>query len=66
MLSAKIRGDRVTSQRNSTHQRYHESLANVMPADTYFGRAAAIIKQRMRIKRQTLEYRRLLHRKLAA
>jgi transposase InsO family protein len=48
------------------HQRYHESLANMTPADTYFGRAAAIIKQRMRIKRQTLEYRRLLHRKLAA
>jgi len=32
----------------------------------YFGRAAAIIKQRERIKRQTIEYRRLQHRKLAA
>ena len=48
------------------HQRYHESLANVTPADAYFGRAAAIIKHRERVKRQTLEYRRLLHRKLAA
>jgi putative transposase len=48
------------------HQRYHESLNNVTPADTYFGRAPAIIKQRERIKRQTIEHRRLQHRKLAA
>jgi putative transposase len=48
------------------HQRYHESLNNVTPADAYFGRAETIIKQRERIKRQTIEYRRLQHRKLAA
>ncbi|MFB0614203.1 IS3 family transposase [Aurantiacibacter poecillastricola] len=48
------------------HQRYHESLDNVTPADAYFGRATAIIKRRERIKRQTLEYRRLQHRRLAA
>src|SRR3546814_3392389 len=30
------------------HQRYHESLNNVTPADAYFGRAPAIIKQRER------------------
>ena len=48
------------------HQRYHESLANVTPADVYFGRAKAIIKQREKIKRKTIEYRRLQHRKLAA
>ena len=48
------------------HRRYHESLENVTPADAYFGRAAAIIKQRERIKRQTLQHRRLQHRKLAA
>ena len=29
------------------HQRYHESLNNVTPADAYFGRAPAIIKQRI-------------------
>ncbi|WP_261388802.1 IS3 family transposase [Qipengyuania gaetbuli] len=48
------------------HQRYHESLDNVTPADAYFGRASAIIKRRERIKRKTLEHRRLQHRKLAA
>ena len=48
------------------HQRYHESLANVTPADAYFGRASAIIKRRETIKRQTIEHRRLQHRKLAA
>ena len=48
------------------NQRYHESLNNVTPADAYFGRAPTILKQRERIKRQTLEYRRLQHRKLAA
>ena len=55
-------------------QRYRESLNNVRPADAYFGRAQAIIKQRERIKRQTIEYQRpstalgraLQHRKLAA
>ena len=48
------------------HQRYHESLKNVTPADAYFGRATAIIERRERIKRQTLEHRRLQHRRLAA
>lgn len=48
------------------HRRYHESLSNVTPADAYFGRAEAIIQQRERIKRQTIEHRRLQHRKLAA
>jgi transposase-like protein len=48
------------------HQRYHESLNNVTPADAYFGRASAIIERRERIKRQTIEHRRLQHRKLAA
>jgi putative transposase len=49
-----------------THQRYHESLDHVTPADAYFGRAQAIIKQRERTKRKTIEHRRLQHRKLAA
>ena len=48
------------------HHRYHESLDNVTPADAYYGRAEAIIKQRERTKRKTIEHRRLQHRKLAA
>jgi len=48
------------------HQRYHESLNNVTPADAYFGRAQAILNKRERIKRKTLETRRLQHRKFAA
>jgi putative transposase len=48
------------------HQRYHESLNNVTPADAYFGRAQTIIKQRERIKGKTIEHRRLQHRKRAA
>ena len=37
------------------HQRYHENLDNVTPADAYFGRAEAIIKRRERIKRKTIQ-----------
>ena len=48
------------------HQRYHESLNNVTPSDVYFGRDKAILKQRERIKRKTLETRRLHHRQRAA
>lgn len=48
------------------HQRYHESLNNVTPSDVYFGRDKAILQQRERIKRKTLETRRLSHRQRAA
>ena len=48
------------------HQRYHESLENLTPADVYFGRGRAILQERHRIKQKTIEHRRLLHRKLAA
>ena len=48
------------------HQRYHESLGNITPADVYFGRSKIILKQRERIKRETINKRRLLHRKAAA
>lgn len=33
------------------HQRYYESLSNVIPADVYFGRDKAILHQRETIKR---------------
>ncbi|NDR55358.1 IS3 family transposase [Aliiruegeria sabulilitoris] len=48
------------------HQRFHESLNNVTPADVYFGRNKAILEQRERIKLKTLEARRLQHRQRAA
>ena len=45
------------------HQRYHESIQNLTPADVYFGRAQSIIKQRERIKRDTITQRRLQYQK---
>jgi len=48
------------------HQRYHESLSNLTPADVYFGRGQTILLQRERIKRKTFDQRRLQHHKSAA
>ena len=48
------------------HQRYHESLNNVTPADVYFDRDKAIIRERNRIKKQTIQNRRLQHQRQAA
>jgi putative transposase len=43
------------------HSRYHESIANLTPADVYFGRGQTILLQREWIKRQTIALRRLQH-----
>jgi len=48
------------------HNRYHESLNNLTPADVYFERGQTILLERERIKRKTIEQRRLRHRKSAA
>jgi transposase InsO family protein len=48
------------------HRRYHESLGNVTPADVYHGRAAAILEQRERTKRETINQRRTEYRKAIA
>jgi len=48
------------------HRRYHESLDNITPADVYFGRRQTILLERERIKRATIENRRLQHQLNAA
>ena len=48
------------------HHRYHESLDNLTPADVYFGRGQTILSDRERIKRSTIQQRRLQHRLRAA
>ena len=48
------------------NHRYHESLANLTPADVYHGRGAKILKMREEIKKQTIRQRRLQHQAAAA
>src|ERR1700683_4738244 len=48
------------------HRRYHESIDNLTPADVYFGRGQTILLERERIKRKTIQTRRLLHNQQAA
>ena len=48
------------------HRRYHESLNNLTPADVYFGREQTNLLDRMRIKRRTIQHRRLMHHQNAA
>jgi transposase InsO family protein len=47
-------------------RRYHESLNNLTPEDVYCGRTQAILNEREKIKRATLETRRRLHRQAMA
>lgn len=48
------------------NERYHESLNNVTPSDVYFGRDKAIIREREKIKKLTIQSRRLQYQKQAA
>ncbi len=43
------------------HERYHESLNNLTPADVFYGRGQAILDQRELIKQNTLAMRRQIH-----
>uniref|UniRef100_UPI003F699241 integrase core domain-containing protein n=1 Tax=Porticoccus sp. TaxID=2024853 RepID=UPI003F699241 len=43
------------------HERYHESLNNLTPADMYYKRGEEILEQRALIKRNTLAMRRKTH-----
>lgn len=40
------------------HQRYHESLNNLTPADVFYNRGQSILNEREKIKRRTLALRR--------
>ncbi|MFT6607139.1 MAG: hypothetical protein ACJA2X_002349 [Halocynthiibacter sp.] len=48
------------------HQRYHESLNNVTPADAFTGRGHTILLEREMTKRETMKLKRLPHAKSAA
>jgi putative transposase len=43
------------------HERYHESLDNLTPADVFYGRGEEILSQRKLIKQNTLAMRRQMH-----
>ncbi len=43
------------------HERYHESLDNLTPADVFYGRGQAILDQREKIKLNTPAMRRKMH-----
>ena len=44
--------------RYHNHERYHEALDNVTPADVYYGRDQAIKARRDRIRAKTMRLRR--------
>lgn len=43
------------------HERYHESLDNLTPADVFYGRGQEILDQRALIKSNTMATRRKIH-----
>ena len=56
----------VTFVEHYNHGRYHESLNNLTPADVYFARGQAILRERRKTKEKTMNQRRLIHRQQAA
>ena len=45
------------------NHRYHESLKNLKPTDVYFGRDKKILDRNQRIKRKTMQLRRMYYQK---
>jgi hypothetical protein len=44
------------------HQRYHEAIDNLTPADKYYGRDHVIMKKRENVRKETMKMRRELSR----
>jgi len=44
------------------HQRYHEAIDNVTPADKYYGRDRVVLERREKIRQETMKARRELNR----
>ena len=44
------------------NHRYHEAIDNVTPSDKYFGRDQEILKNRMKLKTQTIRKRRKINK----
>ncbi len=65
-LRSGLPGDLEAFVDHYNHQRYHESLNNVTPADVYTGRGKTILLEREKTKRRTMKLRRLQHPKSAA
>jgi putative transposase len=51
---------------HDNNPRYHESLGNLAPAVVYFGRGLAIPAEREKIKKLTIQNRRLNHQRQTA
>jgi transposase InsO family protein len=65
-LPGALQAEIETFVERCNHPRYHKSLNNLTPADVYFGRWQTILLERERIKRRTIQQRRLMHHENAA
>jgi len=44
------------------HERYHEAIDNVTPADKFYGRDRMVLERREKVRRETMRVRRELYR----
>ena len=66
MLPGRIDGEGDRGRNGSgtpgNHERYHEGLNNLTPADVYHGRGTNILRMRRKINQRTMNERRRRHR----